>query len=630
MKKKLAILLSAITAFSICSCKQNTSTSSSSLNTSSEITSSVQTLPLDNVESLPKVQEDVGFAIHYVRKDQRYTSWNLWLWEVGGDGADYSFTGIDSYGAVARYTFEEFSKTSINNGIGFIVKEAKTWAEGASKDVDSDRFMDFSNLTRDEYGYYNIYLKQEDKGVYVDDKGQLLDVIQYFDIAYNKVTGYLIWFQTNHDFAEFKIYQGEDVLADHNTDDGNVERKTTKRFQYYLTSLPDLASDIVLDVKFKDSGKVLTKTVSKSALYGTKIFEDTYSYEGDLGALFTDESTEFKVWSPISSEIKLRIYDNGTPESVDPINGDDTYAEHEMIKGEKGVWSVEVEGDLGGKYYTYVVTNYSELSRAIKNTSVKYLTTIIVKGTIVLDYDITIKGSVKFLGEENAELVFEKDNSKRRIYNSKNSLITFENIKITRTVTGETETFPLTFNESGSAWFINVEFNVSVPQTGANQSYDRITYVPNGVDVTLYFDNCVFNTEAYLYRGTMIFYNSNQELPATGGSPTIVDLRNFKIDYSTKTFTIPSRVKVSEYEDFSELLASGATFASNTLYYISNGDVTFTYTTKDLKLQTPTLNSVNIDYKLPSINLNIIDFSRIGFVLTSKYLSFSSSKSEIT
>ena len=63
--------------------------------------------------------------------------------------------------------------------------------------------MDFSNLTRDEYGYYNIYLKQEDKGVYIDDKGQLLDVIQYFDIAYNKVTGYLIWFQTNNEYEEF-------------------------------------------------------------------------------------------------------------------------------------------------------------------------------------------------------------------------------------------------------------------------------------------------------------------------------------------------------------------------------------------------------------------------------------------
>ena len=94
MKKKLAILLSAITAFSLCSCKQATSTSNnSSLSTSNEITSTVQTLPNDNVESLPKAQEDVGFAIHYVRKDQRYTSWNLWLWEVGGDGADYSFTG---------------------------------------------------------------------------------------------------------------------------------------------------------------------------------------------------------------------------------------------------------------------------------------------------------------------------------------------------------------------------------------------------------------------------------------------------------------------------------------------------------------------------------------------------------
>jgi pullulanase len=30
-----------------------------------------------------------------------------------------------------------------------------------------------------------------------------------------------------------------------------------------------------------------------------------------------------------------------------------------MVKGEKGVWSVTVTGDLAGKYYTYVVTNGS-------------------------------------------------------------------------------------------------------------------------------------------------------------------------------------------------------------------------------------------------------------------------------
>ena len=252
---------------------------------------------------------------------------------------------------------------------------------------------------------------------------------------------------------------------------------------------------------------------------------------------------------------------------------------------------------------TYVVTSYSELNEAIKNLSNNYLTTIIVKGSVVLEYDITVKGKVKFLGEDNGELVFEKETSKRRIYNSKNAEITFENIKLTRTVTGNTENFPITLNENGSVWFINVEFNIAVTAGGANLSFDRITYVPNGANVTLHFDNCVFNTEGYFYRGTMVFYNTNiEQLPATGGSPKIGDFRNFKIDYVNKTFTIPSKVKVSEYEDFSELLSSGDKFKSNTKYYITNGDVTFTYTTKDLQLSTPTLESVNVDYKNETIS----------------------------
>lgn len=64
-----------------------------------------------------------------------------------------------------------------------------------------------------------------------------------------------------------------------------------------------------------------------------------------------------KVWSPLSSEIELRIYENGTPTSVNKDLGNDEFVVHKMEKGEKGVFSVEVTGDLEGKYYTYVVTN---------------------------------------------------------------------------------------------------------------------------------------------------------------------------------------------------------------------------------------------------------------------------------
>ena len=68
------------------------------------------------------------------------------------------------------------------------------------------------------------------------------------------------------------------------------------------------------------------------------------------------------------------------------------------------------------------------------------------------------------------------------------------------------------------------------------------------------------------------------------------------IDLVNEIFTFSSKFKVSEDDEFSELIASGSSFKSNTKYYITDGKVTFTYTTKDLKLQTPTLNSVNIDY----------------------------------
>ena len=246
---------------------------------------------------------------------------------------------------------------------------------------------------------------------------------------------------------------------------------------------------------------------------------------------------------------------------------------------------------------TYVVTNYSEFNQALKKTSNKFVTKIIVRGTINLDYDITIEGKVIIVGEDGAEIKFENATSKRTLYNAKNSEIRFENIKFTRTVIDTTEGYLFRFNDNGSIWFVNVEFNVVVTTGGADLNIDRITYVPSGPEVFIYFDNCEFNTEGYFYRGTLIFLNSNiAELPATGGSPTVVDLRAFKIDYETKTFTIPAKCKVSLDSEFTDLLYNGDSFDSNTKYYITNGSVTFTYTTKDLKLATPTLNSVNMDY----------------------------------
>lgn len=73
----------------------------------------------------------------------------------------------------------------------------------------------------------------------------------------------------------------------------------------------------------------------------TNDFNDIFYYDGDdLGANHTKENTTFKLWSPVASRVLIDI-DNMSPQ--------------EMTRGEKGVFSLEVEGDLNRKNYTYML-----------------------------------------------------------------------------------------------------------------------------------------------------------------------------------------------------------------------------------------------------------------------------------
>lgn len=306
---------------------------------------------------LPTTTDDLGFAIHYdqtAKTGDKY-KWNLWLWEKGKDGADYQFNEEDDYGAVARYKWTEFSTTAEQNGIGFIVKENKPWSESPSKDGNDDRFVDFSNLTRDEYGYFNIYLKNNDKTIYTSADGEVSDMITYFSLAYNKVDGFQIWFQTNKEFDSYEIKLGNEIILSNTVNADKIDSVTSKRMVFNLgKELPDILKDFTLNVRFKESGETLSKIADKSILYNTPEFDSMYTYSGDLGAIYSTEKTVFRVWSPISTAMKIRIYEDGTPKSY---GGSDTYQEYAMVKGQKGTWEYTYSGDCAGKYYTYVVTN---------------------------------------------------------------------------------------------------------------------------------------------------------------------------------------------------------------------------------------------------------------------------------
>lgn len=77
----------------------------------------------------------------------------------------------------------------------------------------------------------------------------------------------------------------------------------------------------------------------------TKEFDEKFYYDGPLGNIYGKEGTTFKVWAPTATSVKLKLY---TPD-------EEEYVTLQMSRGEKGVWSIHVKGDLDRYCYTYLV-----------------------------------------------------------------------------------------------------------------------------------------------------------------------------------------------------------------------------------------------------------------------------------
>ena len=88
-----------------------------------------------------------------------------------------------------------------------------------------------------------------------------------------------------------------------------------------------------------------------------KAIDELYTYEGELGIIFNEEETVFKLWSPLATEVSLNLFKEGLDR--------DPYKTVELKKGEKGVWLLSTSEDLIGEYYTYSVTNYGETKEVL-------------------------------------------------------------------------------------------------------------------------------------------------------------------------------------------------------------------------------------------------------------------------
>ena len=331
------------------------------ISSSSSVTSNAKVLP--PVPEDPA--EDPSIQIHYYRANSAdYTSWGFWLWSkmdedcvINGNVDSlneppygWPLNYQDDDGAVAIYTLEELGWVDGEDVmLGFIAKKMESsWTKDA---YEADRFWNLSAATKDSNNYYHLYIVSgvgqmfDNKQDFIREGQQLQQNLQYgISAEFTDVNRLTV--TTNSPVKNVKLYEGTTLLA-------QADTTSAKDIAYKFENgkVMDFDKEYKVKVTFAADNAERECAVSIVKLYNNVDFDTAYYYDGELGAIYSPTSTTFKVWSPVSSKIVLNLYTEG--------NGGTAYETHEMVKGDKGVFSFTVNKDLETNYYTYTVYNAS-------------------------------------------------------------------------------------------------------------------------------------------------------------------------------------------------------------------------------------------------------------------------------
>ncbi|MEK3734728.1 type I pullulanase [Paenibacillus sp. FSL M8-0334] len=87
--------------------------------------------------------------------------------------------------------------------------------------------------------------------------------------------------------------------------------------------------------------------VTKGVSVLSQQFDELYVYDGaDLGLTYTPAHSSFRLWAPTASKAYVLLYSDWHSETPE---------RHPMRRDVKGTWVLQVDEDLAGRYYTYLV-----------------------------------------------------------------------------------------------------------------------------------------------------------------------------------------------------------------------------------------------------------------------------------
>lgn len=324
-------------------------------------------------------------VVHIYDPARQYSSLGVWMWVGDGAGVECVDTGVTQSDEILKYesgaysniahTFEytasdtDMAKLKSGVPIGIIVchrtgTSGDFWAR-YEKDIQEDIYVDVSRAFRDgKADVYYIRKKTKADTIIVEAMKALNSVPT---VRFNNMTssGITVAFESDKSLAgtSVDLYKNgnkiESAVAAQNADKTGYSANFTKvnagnfdftaKYELYTDTADQKSGITVSSAALLDGPEFMNK------------FESAQTQGLEYGAVYSKSNTVFRVWAPIASGVKLRIYEKGSgglPKAVYDM---------QMRSGAEfaGVWEYTLDGDNNGVYYTYVVDNYGKETETI-------------------------------------------------------------------------------------------------------------------------------------------------------------------------------------------------------------------------------------------------------------------------
>nr|WP_099771888.1 type I pullulanase [Mesotoga sp. H07.pep.5.3] len=291
-------------------------------------------------ESMGKSAEDYDAAtviiIHYHRYDDNYDGWNLWVWPdkpKSMDGKSYSFDRRDEFGVVTTVKFSEK-----HSRLGFIVR-LREWEK---KDITADRFVDIPDS-----GVAEIWvIEGEEDFLTSPDRIDLTPRVKmaFLDSLSEIYASLSAPVDTKTVLPEV-LLDGSPVKIQSFEKADPTDVSVTNYVKITLTE-PLAPKSVSKRLSLEIEGFLPGDIIVRKALDNSEFF-----YQGELGSIYSEKETVFRVWSPVSSSATLILFDDLYS---------DSFIEVPMKRIEAGVWEAIVQGNLHLRAYKYRFVSYGK------------------------------------------------------------------------------------------------------------------------------------------------------------------------------------------------------------------------------------------------------------------------------